>query len=989
MKRLFLLMAVCLGFAAPSQAQDLIYTISAFIETQRTSLDSIVVKNITKGSEITFRNLPDVPDYQINLTKKAFWGTSSANAIQDLRGFHLIRNQPGSITIGSSYEDISDATVTLYNLSGQKIFMKKDLWTNHATSIHVEIGLSGIYLLNITGGNSSQTFKVIGASNDGNIAVREGINPNQNPKIKSQKLSGAEDFEYETGDSLRFFAFKSDYYALPNALRISGPQSMGFEFEEVLYTDRNEIAFPDSLGELVYADIDGMIIACRKVDGKYFYQGDIVLSEEQLNLSKTKGASISYWQNVWPEGIVYYNISDELRKDAMQYPQILKAIEHWNVNTPLQFMHKSFAPDTENWIEFLRSDGDSYSYLGMQKEEQPIALSSTASVGTIIHEIGHAVGLIHEHCRPDRDEYVKVYDTNIIPEYYASAYTPAQTAMYTTEFDWNSVMLYSSHRNFAIDKSKPVMVKKEDLSEIIVQRSYLSPLDVLIVENLYAYECYGRPKVITTDVVNTTATTADLRGNIVYEGGKPLEARGFGWRKEGEWRYQYVNVAGGLGVYSYTLSGLDPETTYYFFAFGTNENGMTIGDLVKFETKIDFDFITDALTIDGKAYNTVIIGNQEWMAENLAYLPAVSPPNAVPYKDPAYFVMDYHGTSVSMALKTTGYLKYGTLYNYYAAQNACPTGWRLPSKNDWEQMAKYISDQKGPYTFIDNTWEEVGNHLKSEKNWDTFSGINGSNGYGFSAIPGGCVRTGSFAEQFINGYWWTSNSLDEELSVGVNLSRKNSNLAYQNVSKNDGLSIRCVRDIQQGENTFVDSRDGKVYKWVKIGNQTWMAENLAFATTNGSWAYDNDFTNIGKYGYLYNYETALKVCPSGWHLSSFDEWKTLAEYITSQKGPYYHTDSFWDNVGGHLKSLNGWEEYYKDGNGTNDFGFSALPGGYGKVNGSEFSTIGYNGKWWTSTEFNDYGFLMGKSITLTGANAGLHSGAAATPYGYSVRCIKD
>ena len=75
--------------------------------------------------------------------------------------------------------------------------------------------------------------------------------------------------------------------------------------------------------------------------------------------------------------------------------------------------------------------------------------------------------------------------------------------------------------------------------------------------------------------------------------------------------------------------------------------------------------------------------------------------------------------------------------------------------------------------------------------------------------------------------------------------------------------------------TFTDQRDSTQYNRVKIGNQVWMAENLVFKADSGCWAYDNDSSNISKYGYLYDWETAKKVCPSGWHLPTKTEYETL------------------------------------------------------------------------------------------------------------------
>jgi len=111
--------------------------------------------------------------------------------------------------------------------------------------------------------------------------------------------------------------------------------------------------------------------------------------------------------------------------------------------------------------------------------------------------------------------------------------------------------------------------------------------------------------------------------------------------------------------------------------------------------------------------------------------------------------------------------------------------------------------------------------------------------------------------------------------------------------------------------TFVDSRDGKTYKTVKIGTQTWMAENLNYSAS-GSKYYKNYAENSDIYGRLYNWSQALEACPVGWHLPSDAEWKVLVKYVGKKAGKK-------------LKSTSGWKGgWIKNGNGTDEYGFSAL-----------------------------------------------------------------
>jgi uncharacterized protein (TIGR02145 family) len=183
--------------------------------------------------------------------------------------------------------------------------------------------------------------------------------------------------------------------------------------------------------------------------------------------------------------------------------------------------------------------------------------------------------------------------------------------------------------------------------------------------------------------------------------------------------------------------------------------------------------------------------------------------------------------------------------------------------------------------------------------------------------------------------------------------------------------------------TFTDSRDGKKYRTVKIGEQVWMAENLNY-NASGSKCYGNKTENCDKYGSLYNWSAAKKVCPNGWHLPSNVEWAKLYRFADNDnsKGTLYESKT----AGKYLKTKCGWSNYEgKSGNGENKFGFSALPGGVGSsANG--FLNAGYSGYWWSASEYSAY-FVYYRIISYNGEYASFdHTDKA---YLFSVRCLQD
>jgi uncharacterized protein (TIGR02145 family) len=183
----------------------------------------------------------------------------------------------------------------------------------------------------------------------------------------------------------------------------------------------------------------------------------------------------------------------------------------------------------------------------------------------------------------------------------------------------------------------------------------------------------------------------------------------------------------------------------------------------------------------------------------------------------------------------------------------------------------------------------------------------------------------------------------------------------------------CVGSAFAQSETFTDPRDGKTYKAVKIGKQIWMAENLNYQAGN-SWCYYNNNSNCQKYGRLYHWNTAISICPSGWHLPTDAEWKTLEATAGGEV------------AGRRLMSRTGWFEYGNCGNGTDDFGFAALPGGriFNRLGEFVESDKGF---WWTATVSPGGGSAIFRSLGCSEYGYGCGWGTSAGAH--SVRCVKD
>jgi uncharacterized protein (TIGR02145 family) len=189
-----------------------------------------------------------------------------------------------------------------------------------------------------------------------------------------------------------------------------------------------------------------------------------------------------------------------------------------------------------------------------------------------------------------------------------------------------------------------------------------------------------------------------------------------------------------------------------------------------------------------------------------------------------------------------------------------------------------------------------------------------------------------------------------------------------------------------GYDSLTDCRDGQVYRTVKIGTQTWMAQNLNYRA-DSSWCYSDSADSCAKYGRLYQWAAAMGleakynssswsgtlprqgICPSGWHIPSDAEWSTLEQFVDSA------------TAGTALKSSSGWNS----GNGMDSHGFRILPSGRRTSDGT-FSYIGMDAYLWSASMFFA-GVSWYRYYNYGNAYVSIYNSVGAS--GFGVRCLKN
>ena len=568
---------------------------------------------------------------------------------------------------------------------------------------------------------------------------------------------------------------------------------------------------------------------------------------------------------------------------------------------------------------------------------------------------------------------------------------------------------------------------------------------------------FTTPKLptVTTDTVSGIGTTWAYSGvNVIDGAGEIITACGVCWSTSPTPTVSNAKTVDGAGVaplsYPSLCQNLMDGTTYYVRAYATTSAGTGYGQTYSFTT-LSFQPCPGVATVsdtDGNVYNTIQIGTQCWMRENLRttrFPDGTNIPDGsitsttVPFKF-------YPGGSSSY-VQTHGYL-----YNWAAVMNGssssaanpsgvqgiCPKGWHVPSNLEWTLMSNYVTTQASCQCGGSST--AIAKALANQTGWysntsnctpGNSNSVISNNITGFSAMPAGYNSSGNYGNSTGRGnyaHYWSCTESNTNTSYMLAIYYYSDGIGQYAENKYYGMSVRCIKDnssIADGQPcpgaATVTDNDNNTYNTVQIGSQCWMKENLrttkypdgtsiaygqgqSTSTTTGYYYHPNNNSgNDVTYGLLYNWNAAMNagsasssvpsgvqgICPAGWHLPSRSEWNILYNYVKS--GQYLCNNTAYS--GKALASNANWNSSANtcvvgnDLSANNATGFSLQPAGY--RSNTYYYDFNSAANLWSTEEYTSDP-IRAYYCYLTSTATDLYTNNSYYKYNAaSIRCIKD
>lgn len=1050
-------------------------------------IDSVVVTNYRTNQKVTIPT-----NESITLTK--ITGIKEQPMIDVIGEIYPNPNQ-GKATLSFHVTSAGEVIIKLYNISGQLLHVHKDYLETGYHSFNVHFPYTGIYNVFIVQKVNTFSLHAITSGMISQPCRTDYLGMKTSLSLKSYILERS--MSYKDQDMLQFMAYSGkNSTVLTDIPNIS--KTYTFEFYEC--QDPDEQSYPVvRIGDQVWMaknlaylpKVDGPAYASRTVPHFYVYD---YMGTNKEEAKKT----VSYYrlgvQYNWPAAMNGETHSSKI-------PSGVKGIcpNGWHL------------PSNGEWLlllDYLSKNG--YSDDGV--EDGNMLASALASP--------YYWWAYAKPGAPGNNSYLNnksgfsALPGGLKYPYLNSAYYGDQAFFWTTSWDYMGPMV----RNIAYtDPFVHLFQYNEDYSFSV--RCVREP-----------YEQSPAPDFKT---LFTTVTV-----------GKEIQFEDLSKFKPDTWLWNFGD--GNLSS--------EKNPTHTYLNTGTYTVTLTVTNSFGENTKVSNGYITvinnelGTLTDsrDGKIYPTVLIGNQWWMAENLAYLPSVNPGTLSLYNKPAYYVYGFEGTDIEEAKSHPNFKTFGVLYNHNAALNgspysynsqgevrgACPEGWHIPGDSEWNNLISYLISNGYNYDGT-KTGNKIAKALAGKSEWFKSDSV-GTPGYaielnntsGFGALPGG-MRIGgatNFDQKSFLGFWWSAPSPDYNIPSLIETKSWDSSFKFSGFLYDTyaGYSIRCIKDISENipprdpvlmhplnnqdsvsitpylnwecsdpdgdsltyfvyvdqnyppvsfiseqassnlqmqalfhettyywkvvakdpsgrstsspvwsfttkpaplTGTFTDTRDNRIYKWIKIGNQTWMAENLGWmpSVSNSDKLSDNvahyyvynyfgnDLQAAKKSidylenGTLYNWTAAMNgitpqlpittvkgACPDGWHLPWDYEWETLIIHLTKE-GYNFDGSNGTDKLAKAMADSDGWFYSIKNGSpgnnlgANNSSGFSGKPSGYISNQGS-FENKNALTYWWSANEFSSSNAIA-RFLYYDYNNTGRYYLNKSS--GFNVRCIKD
>jgi len=698
---------------------------------EATTVDAVYAENLATGAKVNLSG-SDI----LRLTGIVGISQVMDNNSSEMRIYPNPMNDYSTIVFFAPAE--GDAVITIYEMTGKPLSQVNSYLERAKQQFRLSGIKKGLYLINVTGSSYQFSGKLLcNGKGNGILRIEKDNSSNVSVTGKATQKNYSEskeivDMQYAEGQRLKFIAVSGIYSTVKTDIP---KQDKELNFNFISCTDGDNNNYP-------VLEIGSQIWMAQNLKTTRYSNGDLIATTNPANLDVSTETTPKYqWAYNGNEGRV------------ATYGRLYSG---YAVNDSRNICPADWhVPTDEEWTVLTNFLGGEY-YAGGKLKETGFSHWSMPNTSAT-NETGFTA--LPGGYRSDFGDYYSIGA-------YANWWSSSEIDSYDA---WSRVILF--------DYSDVLKSSYWQVGGSSVRCLTTSKLPILTTS-------------LPTSVIQTTATSG---GVITSEGITPVTVRGICWSKNSNptTSDNKTTDGEGPGVYTSSITGLDANSTYYVRAYATNSLGTSYGNEISFKTPSAGTTVTD---LSGNGYNTVTIGTQTWMAENLKTTKYNDNSDILLVEDaeawagfskPAYCWYDNE--------EANNKATYGALYNWYTVNTGklCPTGWHVPTDSEWKTLEMYLgmTQQQADAT----EWRETdqGTQLKNISGWN--SGENGTNTSGFSALPGGSrYYYGMFADIGYSGSWWSSIENDSNNAWFRSLSNFFGYVNRYNSDKRNGFSVRCL-----------------------------------------------------------------------------------------------------------------------------------------------------------------------------------------------------